>query len=117
MSKRKHSESIKMLFIGNSFTQRNDLPGLLAQMAVELDLRIKPNLISVGGASLRTCGCATVAAGDSNGGVTRGLGAISAVGARDGAGADASVSFLTGALIAGRGDCVDIAMGGAAGSL
>jgi hypothetical protein len=54
MSKKKQSDSIKILFIGNSFTQRNDLPGLLAQMAAELDLRVKPELISVGGASLRT---------------------------------------------------------------
>jgi hypothetical protein len=27
--------AIKILFIGNSFTQRNDLPGLLAEMAAE----------------------------------------------------------------------------------
>jgi hypothetical protein len=27
------SQSINVLFIGNSFTQRNDLPGLIAQLA------------------------------------------------------------------------------------
>jgi hypothetical protein len=54
VAKKKHSDSIKILFIGNSFTQRNDLPGLLAQMAAELDVRVKTELISVGGASLRT---------------------------------------------------------------
>jgi hypothetical protein len=43
-----------MLFIGNSFTQRNDLPGLLAQLAAARDLHIAHDLISVGGASLRT---------------------------------------------------------------
>src|SRR3954447_26974042 len=43
-----------ILFIGNSFTQRNDLPGLLAAMAQERGVRICHKLISVGGASLRT---------------------------------------------------------------
>jgi hypothetical protein len=50
----KRSQTIKILFIGNSFTQRNDLPGLLAGMAVAQDLCVKHELISVGGASLRT---------------------------------------------------------------
>src|SRR5262245_10305364 len=54
MAKKKQSESITMLFIGNSFTQRNNLPGLLAAMAAERGLCLKPALISVGGASLRT---------------------------------------------------------------
>jgi hypothetical protein len=45
---------INILFIGNSFTQRNDLPGLLAEMAVERKACIRHELISVGGASLRT---------------------------------------------------------------
>ncbi len=43
-----------MLFIGNSFTERNNLPGLLAQMAAARDLSVEHELISVGGASLRT---------------------------------------------------------------
>jgi hypothetical protein len=46
--------AITILFIGNSFTQRNDLPGLLAEMAAERKVRIRHELISVGGASLRT---------------------------------------------------------------
>jgi hypothetical protein len=43
-----------MLFIGNSFTQRNNLPGLLAELAAAREVRVKHELISVGGASLRT---------------------------------------------------------------
>jgi len=46
--------SLNILFIGNSFTQRNDLPGLLAEMAEERGIHIRHKLISVGGASLRT---------------------------------------------------------------
>ena len=46
--------AIKILFIGNSFTQRNDLPGLLAGMAAERGISIQHKLISAGGASLRT---------------------------------------------------------------
>ena len=45
---------IRMLFIGNSFTQRNNLPALLAELASTRDLCIHHELISVGGASLRT---------------------------------------------------------------
>jgi hypothetical protein len=54
MSKAKHLPVINMLFIGNSFTQRNDLPGLLAAMAAERGVRIEHKLVSAGGASLRT---------------------------------------------------------------
>jgi hypothetical protein len=54
MAKTKWSRSIGMLFIGNSFSQRNNLPGLLAEMAAEREVRIEHELISVGGASLRT---------------------------------------------------------------
>src|SRR3954470_12311479 len=43
----------KILFIGNSFTQRNDLPGMLAAMAAERDVQVQHKLISAGGASLR----------------------------------------------------------------
>ena len=53
MAKKKQSAAIKILFIGNSFTQRNDLPGLLAAMAAERKVRIQHRLISAGGASLR----------------------------------------------------------------
>jgi hypothetical protein len=54
MTKTKRPHSIKMLFIGNSFTQRNNLPGLLAEMAAARGLCVKHELISLGGASLRT---------------------------------------------------------------
>jgi hypothetical protein len=42
------------LFIGNSFTARNDLPGLVAQLAAARGRRLEHRLISAGGASLRT---------------------------------------------------------------
>jgi hypothetical protein len=54
MAKSKQSATINILFIGNSFTQRNDLPGLLTAMAVERQVQVQHQLISVGGASLRT---------------------------------------------------------------
>lgn len=37
----------RILFIGNSFTQRNNLPGLLAEMAAELGMTVAHELISV----------------------------------------------------------------------
>jgi hypothetical protein len=43
-----------VLFIGNSFTARNDLPGMVAAMASAAGTRMEHRLISVGGASLRT---------------------------------------------------------------
>jgi hypothetical protein len=43
----------KLLFIGNSFTQRNDLPGMLAEMAAARGVPIEHELLSIGGASLR----------------------------------------------------------------
>ena len=43
-----------MLFVGNSFTQRNNLPGLVAEMAAARGMRMSHDLISAGGASLRT---------------------------------------------------------------
>ena len=46
--------SVRILFIGNSFTQRNDLPDLIAQLASALGLTIEHKLLSIGGASLRT---------------------------------------------------------------
>lgn len=48
------TKPIKILFIGNSFTQRNDLPGLLSSLAAGRNLSIQHELISSGGASLRT---------------------------------------------------------------
>jgi hypothetical protein len=46
--------SLNVLFIGNSFTARNDLPGMIAALAAGAGLRFTHRLISVGGASLRT---------------------------------------------------------------
>jgi hypothetical protein len=48
------SAPLKVLFIGNSFTARNDLPGLIAQLATVRGKRLQHRLISAGGASLRT---------------------------------------------------------------
>jgi hypothetical protein len=53
MAKSKKSRAINVLFIGNSFTQRNDLPGMIAVMAAEREVSIEHQLISAGGASLR----------------------------------------------------------------
>jgi hypothetical protein len=53
MPKKKLGSTVNILFIGNSFTQRNDLPGLLAEMAAERGVHIQHKLISAGGASLR----------------------------------------------------------------
>jgi hypothetical protein len=44
----------RILFIGNSFTARNDLPGLIARLAAARGHRLEHRLISAGGASLRT---------------------------------------------------------------
>jgi hypothetical protein len=44
---------LNVLFIGNSFTARNDLPGLIAAVAVAAGKRLDHRLISAGGASLR----------------------------------------------------------------
>jgi hypothetical protein len=43
-----------VLFIGNSFTARNDLPGLVARLAAARGKAVRHRLISAGGASLRT---------------------------------------------------------------
>jgi hypothetical protein len=43
-----------VLFIVNSFTARNDLPGLIARLAAAQGKRMERRLISAGGASLRT---------------------------------------------------------------
>jgi hypothetical protein len=45
---------LNVLFIGNSFTARNDLPGLIAELAAVRGRTVEHRLISTGGASLRT---------------------------------------------------------------
>src|SRR5262245_14539693 len=45
---------LKLLFVGNSFTARNDLPGLIARLAAARGKLLEHRLISAGGASLRT---------------------------------------------------------------
>ena len=45
---------LNVLFIGNSFTGRNDLPSLIAQLAAARGKSMEYRLISAGGASLRT---------------------------------------------------------------
>lgn len=44
---------MRILFIGNSFTARNNLPALLARLANERGRIVEHRLISTGGASLR----------------------------------------------------------------
>ena len=44
---------VKALFIGNSFTARNDVPALIAQLAAARGKHLEHQLISAGGASLR----------------------------------------------------------------
>jgi len=53
MAKRRQPHSLKMLFIGNSFTQRNNLPGLFSELAAARDWHVKYDTIVAGGASLR----------------------------------------------------------------
>ena len=54
MAKSKRGRSSRnVLFIGNSFTARNDLPGLIAQLAAARGKRLEHRLIWAGGASLR----------------------------------------------------------------
>ena len=53
MARSKSRGSIKVLFIGNSFTARNDLPGMIAQMARACGKSMQHQLIFAGGASLR----------------------------------------------------------------
>ena len=55
MSKAKRRNAIvNVLFIGNSFTARNNLPGLIEQLAAARGTTMQHRLISAGGASLRT---------------------------------------------------------------
>src|SRR5438105_12979854 len=44
---------MKTLFIGNSFTARNNLPELVAQLAAACGQELQHQLIQAGGASLR----------------------------------------------------------------
>ena len=53
MKKRSPSTSLKVLFIGNSFTARNNVPELIAQLAAARGLQFEHRLIQAGGASLR----------------------------------------------------------------
>src|SRR5437870_4131192 len=52
--RRSTAKSLKVLFVGNSFTARNDLPGFIAQLAHARGHHLEHRLISAGGASLRT---------------------------------------------------------------
>src|SRR5260370_35271657 len=47
------SASQKVLFIGNSFTARNDLPGLVTQLATTRGISLQHRLISAGAPSRR----------------------------------------------------------------
>jgi uncharacterized protein DUF4886 len=53
MIKRSLDAPMSVLFIGNSFTARNDVPGLVAQLAQSRGNQLQHRLISAGGASLR----------------------------------------------------------------
>jgi hypothetical protein len=50
---RKTAGPIRALFIGNSFTARNNLPGLVSDLAAGRGIELEPRLLSMGGASLR----------------------------------------------------------------
>ena len=52
--RRRRTADMEVLFIGNSFTARNDLPGLIAGLAAARGKTLRHRLISAGGASLRT---------------------------------------------------------------
>jgi hypothetical protein len=54
MPAKRPEASLNVLFIGNSFTGRNDLPKLIANLAAAAGKTMRHQLISVGGASLRT---------------------------------------------------------------
>jgi hypothetical protein len=53
MQKTRRSE-IRILFIGNSFTARNDLPELISRLSASQGQVVECRLLSIGGASLRT---------------------------------------------------------------
>jgi hypothetical protein len=50
---RKNADPVRALFIGNSFTARNNVPGLVAELAAGRGITLEHRLISAGGASLR----------------------------------------------------------------
>jgi hypothetical protein len=50
---RNSSARVRALFIGNSFTARNNLPSLVADLAAGRGIALEPRLVSAGGASLR----------------------------------------------------------------
>jgi hypothetical protein len=47
------AKNLNVLFVGNSFTARNDVPGLVESLATAGELKFHHRLISAGGASLR----------------------------------------------------------------
>jgi hypothetical protein len=54
MKKRTESKSaLNILFVGNSFTARNNMPELIAQLAAARGRKLENSLITAGGASLR----------------------------------------------------------------
>ncbi len=53
MAKRSLAAPLKVLFIGNSFTARNNVPGMIAQLAEARGKQLEHRLIQAGGASLR----------------------------------------------------------------
>ncbi len=53
MTKHSQATPLKVLFIGNSFTARNNVPELIAQLAASRGQQLQHRLISAGGASLR----------------------------------------------------------------
>ena len=53
MTNRSPTSPMRILFIGNSFTARNNVPELVAKLALSRDRRLEHRLISAGGASLR----------------------------------------------------------------
>ena len=44
---------MRLLYVGNSFTARNDVPGLVARLAASAGRALHPDLLWAGGASLR----------------------------------------------------------------
>jgi hypothetical protein len=53
MAKRSVTAPMKVLFIGNSFTARNNVPELISELAQSRGKSLEHQLISAGGASLR----------------------------------------------------------------
>lgn len=46
-------KALRVLFVGNSYVDRNDLPGLVAALVAPLGLRLETARVTAGGASLR----------------------------------------------------------------